>query len=62
MESNAVVVSLTLVGKGLIGGGVNSDFEHLDVEVCNTSADFFFFLLSEVDAMTLESGDSRGST
>ena len=54
-------MSLTLVGKGLIGGGVNSDFEHLVVEVCNMSSDFLF-LLSEVDAITLESGDFIGST
>ena len=59
-----MVVLLALVGRGLMGGGVHSDysdFEHLALEVCNMSSDFLF-LLSDIDTLTLESGDSIGST
>ena len=62
LDSKAVVALFTIVGNGLIGGGVNPDFKYLDVRVCNTSADFLFLVLSEEAAIELESDDSIVST
>ena len=59
-----MVILLAQVGRGLMGGGVNSDdsdIEHLALEACNMSSDFLF-LLSDVDTLILESGESTGSS